>query len=101
MLNTSSSALQAEPGTTPRERHEELALTLAQQLTSCKPHIGEFPIPERLEELKEFFQTTYHYFDKATKTEVSVSQVAEWLLDSFYVLEQAIRRRQNRRRRSC
>src|SRR5687768_14961109 len=39
----------------------------------------------------EFFQSAYQYFDEATRTEVSVSHTAEWLLDNFYVLEQAIR----------
>ena len=39
----------------------------------------------------EFFQECYKYFDETTKAQVSTSQTAEWLLDNFYVIEQAIR----------
>jgi len=91
MLNTASRAAQTEPATTPRENHDELALELAGKLASCAPRRGSFPIPARLKVLTEFFQSAYHHFDEATKTQVSVSHAAEWLLDNFYVLEQAIR----------
>ncbi|HKY53840.1 MAG TPA: glucoamylase family protein, partial [Anaerolineales bacterium] len=74
-----------------REQHDELALELAKQLASCAPRRGDFRIPEQLEKFTEFFQLAYQYFDDATKTEVAVSHTAEWLLDNFYILEQAIR----------
>src|SRR5688572_3899011 len=81
----------AEPATTPRQQDTELALELAQELASCAPRRGDFPIPDQLKNFMEFFQSAYQYFDEATRTEVSVSHTAEWLLDNFYVLEQAIR----------
>jgi len=91
MLNTAPRPAQTEPATTPREQQDELALKLAQKLATCAPRRWNFPIPDRLKKFTEFFQSAYHYFDGATKTQVSVSPVAEWLLDNFYVLEQAIR----------
>jgi cyclic beta-1,2-glucan synthetase len=91
MPNTAPRPGKAEPATTPRQQHTELALELAQQLASCAPRRGEFPIPDQLKNFMEFFQSAYQYFDEATKTEVSVSHAAEWLLDNFYVLEQALR----------
>ena len=39
----------------------------------------------------DFFQECYEYFDESTKAQVSTSQSAEWLLDNFYVVEQAVR----------
>ena len=91
MLNTVPRPGKAEPATTPRDQHDELALELAKKLASCTPRRGDFPIPDQLKDLMEFFQLVYQHFDKTTKTEVSVSHTAEWLLDNFYVLEQAIR----------
>src|SRR5258706_4086334 len=91
MLNTAPRPAQAEPATTPREQQDELALKLAQKLAACAPRTGSFPLPDRLKQFTEFFQSAYYYFDEATKTQVSVSPVAEWLLDNFYILEQAIR----------
>jgi hypothetical protein len=91
MLNTADKPAHAEPATTPRDQQDEFALELGRLLTACKPHRGSFPLTNRLQELTEFFQSTYHYFNEATKTQVSVSHAAEWLLDNFYVIEQAIR----------
>ena len=91
MPNTAPRPGKAEPATTPRQQHTELALELAQQLASCAPRRGDFPIPDQLKNFMEFFQSAYQYFNEATKTEVSVSHTAEWLLDNFYVIEQALR----------
>ena len=38
-----------------------------------------------------FFQECYEYFEETNKTQVSTSQTSEWLMDNFYVIEQAIR----------
>ncbi|HXQ32861.1 MAG TPA: hypothetical protein VN843_02445, partial [Anaerolineales bacterium] len=91
MLNTAPRPGKAEPATRPRDQHDELALELAKKLASCAPRRGNFRIPDQLKQFMEFFQLVYQHFDKATKKEVSVSHTAEWLLDNFYVLEQAIR----------
>src|SRR5258708_24671208 len=90
MLNTVPRPGQAEPATNRREQQDKLAIELAQKLAACAPRRGSFPIPDRLNGLTEFFQSAYQHFDEATKTQVSVSHAAEWLLDNFYVLEQAI-----------
>ena len=91
MLNTAPRPGKAEPATRPRDQHDELALELAKKLASCSPRRGNFRIPDQLKNFTEFFQLVYQHFDKTTKTDVSVSHSAEWLLDNFYVIEQAIR----------
>ena len=91
MLISAPRPAQTESATTPREQQDELALELARKTSACTPQRGSFPLPDRLKKLTEFFQLNYHYFDEAAKTQISVSHAAEWLLDNFYVLEQAIR----------
>src|ERR1041384_8215958 len=63
---------------------------LAEALRNSKPWKTQFPIPGRLKELKQFFQSAYNYFDQASQTQVAVSNASEWLLDNFYIIEQAI-----------
>ncbi|HJS19848.1 MAG TPA: hypothetical protein VJ785_13960, partial [Anaerolineales bacterium] len=72
-------------------RNNDPATTLAEKLKDSKPHKGTFPIPGRLKKLKDFFQAAYNYFEDAAKTQAAVSITSEWLLDNFYVLEQALR----------
>lgn len=72
-------------------RNDALEVRLAKELNDCRPRITGFPIPGRLRKLKQFFQLAYNHFDDAVKTQVTVSSTSEWLLDNFYVLEQAIR----------
>src|SRR5688572_10128980 len=91
MLHTAPRPGKTESATRPRDQHEELALELAKKLASCAPRRGNFPISDQLKNFTEFFQLVYQYFDKATKTEMSVSHTAEWFLDNFYILEQATR----------
>src|SRR6266542_2187703 len=95
MQNTIPTTDQADPleqnVSIPYTELEDLAVKLARKLSTCIPRRGSFPIPNELEQFSEFFQSAYHYFDEATKAQVSTSQAAEWLLDNFYVVEQAIR----------
>jgi len=70
---------------------DALAFELAEQLRGAKPRKAAFPILTRLRKLKQFFQTAYSYFEQASKTQIAVPNAAEWLLDNFYVLEQAMR----------
>ena len=67
MLNAASNAVRTEPAPiSPQEQQDQLALKLAQQLTSCTPRRGKFPIPARLKELQEHFETAYHYFEETS-----------------------------------
>ena len=95
MLNADPGTDQARPVTrsasTLHDRQEELVFKLAENLSACMPRDGGFPIRDRLKKLAEFFHSAYHYFDEASRTQVSVSHTAEWLLDNFHVIEQAIR----------
>src|SRR5215211_140154 len=64
---------------------------LARQLADCKPRRTSFPIPARLKQFMRFFQECYEYFEETNKAQVSTSQTSEWLMDNFYVIEQAVR----------
>jgi len=70
---------------------EQAIVDFARTLADCKPRRTDFYIPARLKQLMDFFQECYEYFDESTKTTVTVSQTAEWIMDNFYVVEQAIR----------
>src|SRR5919197_3889851 len=70
---------------------EEIVAALAQELKESAPRRTNFYIPVRLKQFLDFFQKCYDYFDKATQAQVSTSQTAEWLLENFYIIEQAIR----------
>src|SRR5574341_651747 len=86
---------QAEPVTQnpsiPDNRLEEAIVQLAQELSKCAARRANFYIPSRLKQLLAFFQECYEYFDETTQAQVSTSRTAEWMLDNFYVVEQAIR----------
>ena len=86
---------QAEPviqsTSLPNNKPEEAIAQLAQELSKCMPRRTNFYIPARLKQLLDFFKECYEYFDETTQAQVSTSQTAEWMLDNFYVVEQAIR----------
>jgi cyclic beta-1,2-glucan synthetase len=71
--------------------NDRLAAELAEKLKESKPRKGTFPIPERLKKLKKFFQAAYSHFESSAKTQAVISITSEWLLDNFYVIEQALR----------
>lgn len=68
---------------------------LAEELKAAKPRKTSFHIPGRLKKLRRFFQTAYNHFDQAAKSHAGVPVTAEWLLDNYYVLEQALREVKN------
>src|SRR5512134_1814082 len=70
---------------------DQAIVGLARQLTDCKPQRTSFEIPAQLRQFLRFFQECYDYFEETNKTQVSTSQTSEWLMDNFYVIEQAIR----------
>ena len=72
-------------------QNEKIATSLAEKLKDARPRKGSFPIPGRLKVLKEFFQAAYNYFESTSKTAAVVSSASDWLLDNFYILEQALR----------
>jgi cyclic beta-1,2-glucan synthetase len=78
-------------GAPPISLNDHPATALAGKLTDARSRKGGFPIPGRLKKLKELFQAAYNYFESASKTEAAVSPGSDWLLDNFYILEQALR----------
>src|SRR5687768_7592895 len=87
----------AEPGTIaqqavpPPDWVEELALNLAENLEYIDEPRNHTPLPARVKTLGTFLQSTYRYFDKASRTGASESYAAEWVLDNYYIIEQALR----------
>src|SRR5215216_4643891 len=75
----------------PNNRSEETISQLAHELNKCVPRRTNFYIPTRLKQFTDFFQECFDYFDETNKAQVSTSQTAEWLLDNFYIIEQAVR----------
>ena len=68
---------------------------LAQQLAAAlkypdRPPRG-FPVPGQLRSINTVLQGGYHYFEEAGRAKLVISHAAEWLLDNFYVIEQACR----------
>src|SRR5690349_8702567 len=70
---------------------DQVVAELARQLARCIQRRSNFTIPARLKQFMDFFQACYEYFEETNKTQVSSSQTSEWLMDNFYVIEQAIR----------
>src|SRR5687768_11074621 len=64
---------------------------LARQVTDCKPRRTSFTTPARLKQFLRFFQECYDYFEETNKAQVSTSSTSEWLMDNFYVIQQAVR----------
>jgi len=74
----------------PHKRIEILAQVLAQTLKISRCAERGKPVQSRLKKLEAFIRSAYHYFEGASKT-VTIHHAAEWVLDNFYVIEQAIR----------
>ena len=74
-----------------RDRLEELALDLARILTLANRPNNNDPLPARLKRLGIFLQSAYRYFNESSQKDTNVSHAAEWMLDNFYIVEQAIR----------
>lgn len=74
-----------------QNEYEESIIKLAQELKDCAARHTNFYLRARLKQFMEFFQKCYEYFNESPPSLVSVSQTSEWLLDNFYVIEQAVR----------
>ncbi|MGZ9224224.1 MAG: GH36-type glycosyl hydrolase domain-containing protein, partial [Anaerolineales bacterium] len=70
---------------------EELALNLAENLEYIDQPRNHHLLPARVKTLGSFLQSAYRYFDKSSRTEASESYSAEWVLDNYYIIEQALR----------
>jgi hypothetical protein len=75
----------------PRDRVDELALELAQILTLDDQPTRDYPIPAQLESLTEYLTDAYEAFEEASRdSETTILPAAEWVLDNYYVIEQAL-----------
>jgi cyclic beta-1,2-glucan synthetase len=72
-------------------QNDPRATVLAERLKDARLRKGSFPIPGRLKKLKDLFQSAYNYFESTSKTAAVVPPASDWLLDNYYILEQALR----------
>lgn len=70
---------------------EELATHLARHAEPIPRPASRNPLPERIKTLGIFLTSAHNYFEKASHTETTFSQTAEWTLDNFYIIEQTLR----------
>src|SRR5919109_2245839 len=83
--------LQKQNTSVPNHEPDQAIADLARELRDSTPRSTKFFIPSRLKEFLHFFQECYEYFEENTKAQVVTSQTAEWLMDNFYIIEQAVR----------
>jgi len=75
----------------PRGGIEELALELAQILTIVDQPSRSFPIPAQLDVLSQSIKGAYETFEEGSRdSESPILPAAEWILDNYYVIEQAL-----------
>ena len=70
---------------------EILALQLAEDLRDVTRDGNHNPIPARIEQLSTFFKEAYHTFENSGQGGENPSGAAEWILDNYFVLKQALR----------
>ena len=70
---------------------EQLAFELAQILTIVDHSDHDFPILAQVDALSQSIKRAYEAFEEASREpQSSVLPAAEWILDNYYVIEQAI-----------
>jgi cyclic beta-1,2-glucan synthetase len=74
-----------------RDPLEGLAFELARNLRLNPEPRNLDPVPARLKSIESFLRSAYQYFEESGKSQAVVSHAAEWVLDNFYVIEQAVR----------
>jgi len=70
---------------------ENLALQLAEDLRDVDRDGNHNPIPARIEQLSVFFKKAYRYYENNSQTGENTSGAAEWILDNYFVIKQALR----------
>ena len=70
---------------------QELALNLAENLEYIDHPRNSNPLPAAGENMGTFLQSAYRYFDKSSRTDATESYSGEWVLDNYYIIEQALR----------
>ncbi|KPK94958.1 MAG: hypothetical protein AMJ88_02620 [Anaerolineae bacterium SM23_ 63] len=87
-LKTESHAGDVFEGT---DRLEELARQLAERQSTSPQILRRSPMDTRLKELDTLLHKAYQYFAEVSGEDPSLTHVAEWLLDNFYIAQQALR----------
>ncbi len=75
----------------PSNSLEQLAFRLANNLRTETGTETHNHLPARLDQLSTFFEKAYRHFESASKAEGEASGSAEWVLDNYFIIEQALR----------
>jgi len=67
---------------------EQLADLVAERYPVARRRGGEYPLPRYLEQLEATLDEAYQQF--ASDTQLSLSFAGEWLLDNFYIIQEAM-----------
>jgi cyclic beta-1,2-glucan synthetase len=74
----------------PRDGTNKLALELAQLLSNVERPSHDFPVPAQVDALSDFIREAYTAFEGiSSDPQASIPPAAEWILDNYYVIEQA------------
>lgn len=73
------------------DRLGDLARQLAERQTTSPQNLRRSPMANRLKELDTLLHKAYQYFAEVSGEDPSLTQAAEWLLDNFYIAQQALR----------
>src|SRR3989304_476941 len=90
--NLGARADQAQPETEPAGDSplDALARELAQSHTVSRRRDSASPLLNPLKDRDAFLQSAYQYFASAPPEEIAFSSAAEWVLDNFYIVRQAL-----------
>ena len=69
----------------------DMARQIAKEQSVSRQQGNLVPILSCLDAQEEFLEEAYRYFADQSETEFSLSQVGEWLLDNFYIVQLSLR----------
>ncbi|MBN1814449.1 MAG: hypothetical protein JXA14_21595 [Anaerolineae bacterium] len=74
-----------------QDRLEDLARQTADARASVRLARRLPSLLDRLQEQEKLLRAAFQYFAQASEVQLAISYAAEWLLDNFYLVEQALR----------
>src|SRR4030042_608844 len=74
-----------------QDQLEDLARQTADARAFARPTRRLPSLLDRLQERDKVLRAAYQYFAQASEVQLAISYAAEWLLDNFYLVEQALR----------
>ncbi|MCK4449341.1 MAG: hypothetical protein KAX26_01990, partial [Anaerolineae bacterium] len=82
---------QHDLGVSAPDQLENLAYQLAENHAIARRPIRRPSLLDRLREQETLWRDAYQRFAESSEVQLALSYTAEWLLDNFYVVQQALR----------